>query len=307
MKMGMDGVRSVIRAALLLAACAFHSGCEPEVVYCIRSSDCPDRQQCVNGECLPEGTDAGVGVSPCDECIAGWVCHQGRCVPGCALAGCPPGLHCDPAMDRCVSMPVCAEVEDCTTSDDDDCDGVVGCADPDCAGEGCDDGVWCNGADRCMGGSCESVGPAPCEGFCDEAEDRCGECAMDGDCGSTETGSWTTCSYDGPCDATGTRTRMVTRHRCVRGMCQVDNAQESDADGCARNTQGASCGTNRRCFDGTCATRCGTRNNGSEHCGTLCAWCGGSCSAAEIESSGAIESCAYQRSGVNMWCYCTGI
>ena len=292
-----------VLSALFLVSLA---GCAQGRTSCIRSTDCTESEQCINGFCFPEGTDAGVGVSACDECISGWVCQEGRCTPGCDLTGCAPGLNCDPTSDLCVSTPVCLETEDCSTDSDDDCDGMTSCDDSDCAGRVCDDGVWCNGADQCMDGVCQATGVSPCEdGACDEAMDRCGECTMDADCGGTTMGAWGDCSYDGTCDASGTRTRMVTRHQCVSGMCMTTTSPESDASGCARSTQNTSCGSNSRCFDGRCAPRCGTGNDGSVDCSMLCNWCGGSCAAAEIQSSGAIESCGHR--GERMWCYCNGI
>lgn len=298
---------SMIKHLLLASFFLLQLGCETDLASCVRSSDCEEQEQCINGLCYPEGTDASIGSSPCDECLEGWTCDEGRCVPGCELASCPPGLNCDPATDLCVSTPICLETEDCSTPTDDDCDELVACADPDCSGQTCDDGIWCNGEDLCAGGVCAATGVARCEGMCNEEMDSCGECTTDPDCGVDDVRSWGSCSYDGTCDASGTRTRMVTRHTCVGGMCMTNTTQQSDSDGCARNTQGISCGSQQRCFDGRCATRCSTGNDGSETCSTLCAWCGGSCSAAELQSNGDIESCGFRESGVRMWCYCTGI
>jgi len=58
----------------------------------------------------------------------------------------------------------------------------------------CDDGVFCNGQERCEDGACV-LGDAPCEGTCVEEEDRCvpagcpdgdGDGAADAACGGTD-------------------------------------------------------------------------------------------------------------------------
>ncbi|MCP4548051.1 MAG: hypothetical protein GY835_16420, partial [bacterium] len=75
----------------------------------------------------------------CSESCAGGI--------GCQGGGDPcPGQYCDEAGDFCY-----------------DCEG-----DPDC-----DDGLFCNGAETCAGGSCQAGGD-PCPGqSCDEVGDQC--------------------------------------------------------------------------------------------------------------------------------------
>ena len=49
----------------------------------------------------------------------------------------------------------------------------------------CDDGVFCNGAETCAGGSCTAGAPPACSGgtpFCNEALDACTACLGAGDC-----------------------------------------------------------------------------------------------------------------------------
>jgi hypothetical protein len=74
-------------------------------------------------------------------------------------------------------------VERCDDGSDNDGDGLADCADPDCNDKPCQqDGLYCNGAETCTGGTCQPGGD-PCPGeVCDEAGDECVECLEDEDC-----------------------------------------------------------------------------------------------------------------------------
>ncbi len=63
-------------------------------------------------------------------------------------------------------------------------------------------------------------------------------------CPAPTYGQWGACSYlDQDCSSTGTRDRSVTYYDCVGGSCQPRVESESDTTGCARTTEGQSCGT----------------------------------------------------------------
>ncbi|MCZ7677895.1 MAG: hypothetical protein M5U28_03580 [Sandaracinaceae bacterium] len=107
----------------------------------------------------------------------------------------------------------------------------------------CDDGVFCNGADTCGGGSCAAHAGAPCSGsaVCDETMDVCTGCLTDTDCGGAVYGSWSGCGgFDDTCDETGTESRSVTTFTCSSGTCVPSTSSESR--GCPRDTDGTSCG-----------------------------------------------------------------
>ncbi len=62
----------------------------------------------------------------------------------------------------------------------------------------CDDGVFCNGLDRCVDASCEA-GPAPCPGLlCRESDDSCVHCLDPADCDDSDP-----CNGTEICDSAG--------------------------------------------------------------------------------------------------------
>jgi len=79
-------------------------------------------------------------------------------------------------------------VEVCNDLIDNDGDGLADCADPDCNGQTCDDGIYCNGIDTCVAGSCSVHAGDPCAFcnasgcICNEATDSCTGCTTDDDC-----------------------------------------------------------------------------------------------------------------------------
>ncbi|MCA9614926.1 MAG: hypothetical protein KC586_19350, partial [Myxococcales bacterium] len=83
----------------------------------------------------------------------------------------------------------------------DDSDGMAGDASGECTRDAeCDDGLFCNGTERCEGGDASTsarcvAGEPPCTGRCDESRERCLGCDVpdaDGDgqaaieCGGTD-------------------------------------------------------------------------------------------------------------------------
>lgn len=62
-------------------------------------------------------------------------------------------------------------------------------------------------------------------------------------CGTTTYSAWTTCAYADGCASSGSRTRMRTDAVCGNGTCMAVQTTETDTAGCARNTNGTSCGT----------------------------------------------------------------
>ena len=86
-------------------------------------------------------------------------------------------------------------------------------------------------------------------------------------CQADVLGSWSACSYaDATCSTSGSRTRTITEYACQGGSCAQSFRTETDTAGCARTTDGTSCGTTTygdwsSCggFNGTCGNT-GTRS-----------------------------------------------
>lgn len=81
--------------------------------------------------------------------------------------------------------------DDDAPEEDASVDGIGSDASDGCA-MSCDDGLFCNGVERCEDGACVA-GTAPCTGLCDEDADACDECpdadsdgALDAACGGSD-------------------------------------------------------------------------------------------------------------------------
>ncbi len=111
----------------------------------------------------------------------------------------------------------------------------------------CDDGLFCNGLETCAEGVC-APGDAPCAGACDEAAERCSDCAdADGD-GHADAA----CGGD-DCDDTD-----LNRYPGNEEVCDADDVDED----CDPTTFG------RRDIDGDDSTSDACCNEG--HCGDDC-------------------------------------
>lgn len=260
---GRDYVLDVISHTSLTAIVTASCG----GVVCPDASDAPGLTACQGGRCVdprcspefPEFCPAAACADDADcstalECGAG-VCLAGDCFVDVDDARCPVGDVCD-VRAGCVEMaapddagapptdagPGCPPRElACADGVDEDCDGMMDCADPDCAGDACDDGVFCNGADTCAEGACSAHSGNPCPVSCNEGAMACDACAVDADCGAVTYGGWSACGgYSDTCDATGTRDRSVSTPRCVSGSCTV--VPSTETGGCSRASRdGRSC------------------------------------------------------------------
>ncbi len=151
----------------------------PPPPECTTNSDCDDglncngHEMCVGGNCIPgsnpcsEGqtcdeTDGCITPPPSPECTTNSDCDDimfcngvETCVSGTCMSGAPPCSAvetCDELFNECVSpLP-----PDCVTNVD------------------CSDGMFCNGSEACVGGTC-MPGANPCSAgeTCDEAIDQC--------------------------------------------------------------------------------------------------------------------------------------
>ena len=102
---------------------------------------CGNRDTCQNGSCLPECPEP-CPVDGChgdSECPPGWVCDLSACIPSvceCQDGGWTCTTDCAPEVGACVLIdcgdPPSTETN-CDDGVDNDCDGLVDGADPDCA------------------------------------------------------------------------------------------------------------------------------------------------------------------------------
>ncbi|UCG16735.1 MAG: S8 family serine peptidase, partial [Phycisphaerales bacterium] len=151
---------------------------------CIDDGDCDDSNPCTDDACVSSACEYTNNTAPCDDGLfcngadtcAGGTCSQHAgdpCVGGgeCADA-------CNETADNCYDPAGTVCTDDGNVCTDNECDGSGTCiavnnADP------CDDGLFCNGADTCAGGTCSQhagdpcVGGGECADACNETADNC--------------------------------------------------------------------------------------------------------------------------------------
>ena len=84
------------------------------------------------------------------------------------------------------------------------------------------------------------------------------------ECQDDVVGDWSSCSYeDATCSTSGSRTRTITEYACQGGSCAQSSRTETDTAGCARSTDGLSCGAdeNGAWSDCSYATECSTQGS----------------------------------------------
>ncbi|MAQ16104.1 MAG: hypothetical protein CMN30_15105 [Sandaracinus sp.] len=239
--------------------------------------------RCVDPRCSPEAPElCGDRCESDGECPAASACTRGVCTDGTCLVApdddsCGAARICD-LEDGCVSIDgSCAPRESlCDDGVDEDCDGVTDCADPDCAGASCDDGVFCNGPDHCEAGRCAAHEGSSCERLCDEGGRRCVDCNDDGNCGAPVEGAWGPCEAAiDDCSGQGVRRREVRVPTCVDGGCTEVTTTQTEACPVPR-PEGSACGGDGRvCCGGACS-----RLDSNDHCGACrvsCASIGTTC------------------------------
>ncbi|MDQ3036234.1 MAG: hypothetical protein M3Y87_27785 [Myxococcota bacterium] len=229
----------------------------------------PDATTCVAGRCVPptctpETPDA-CGEPVCAtaaDCTTSVACASSLCLEGACFelgddSRCAADEWCD-AVRGCVPFeagPRCPATETaCSDGRDDDCDGAIDCADPDCRGRTCDDDDPCTQDDVCGsdGGACAGTalecddGNACTEDACDPGS---GECMSAPNAASCDDGLF--------CNGTDT---------CADGSCSVHAGSPcpvscSETTGaCTECASAADCGTPPPTSWGPCefASACAT-------------------------------------------------
>lgn len=216
--------------------------------------NCNDNNVCTNDTCSPmTGCVHSDNTLPCDDgdaCTTSDTCAGGSCVGG-------PAPDCDDSNectnDACNSMAgcvhtnkpsgtTCGDSADTNCDNPDTCNGLGSCqANHESNGTSCGDGIFCNGAETCVGGECTAGTPVP---NCCDTNAECN----DGDvCDGVETcnlgthtcvpGTMLDCDDDEVC----------TTDSChpITGCQYVDNSDPCDDEN--------ECTTNDTCSNGSCA------------------------------------------------------
>ncbi len=221
-------------------------------VACQGNAECNDFNPCTDDACVDGGCVNEPNNAACDDglfCNGDDTCSGGSCQTH-QGDPCQDAEICVEGQGRCVD---CVSADDCQ-DDGNVCTDMV-CQDGQCVAANnnaaCDDGLFCNGADSCFGGSCQAHQGDPCGNeFCSEEQGACVECLADRDCPLDLIGEWGRCGgFDTECDETGFQSRTVTQFSCVSGSCVGSSA--SQVQSCERDTEGQSCrgGT---CISGEC-------------------------------------------------------
>jgi hypothetical protein len=304
--------------------------------------------------CVPGGCDDGVACTT-DTCEPATGCAHTRSDAacddrnGCTIDACGDGgcTHAPATGSACDDGAFCNGLDSCGA--DGACSGHAGnpCGAGTCleASDGCDTrctgradcpedsfGAWssCSYADGCdetstrtrtaRTWSCDGAGRCT---FADGTQSDDAACARETDgvaCGSSSCGGWSCGGYSSTCDESGTESRSCSDVVCTAGACGA--VLRSETRDCARDTDGAGCGTpscegwsacggfadacdttgtrTRTCFDPVCAAggcamtprteseSCSRSTDGDSCGGTTCSlWSG--CSYADTCDESATE------------------
>ncbi len=211
---------------------------------CLQDSHCSDgvfcngAEACVAGTCVPSN-------DPCAENAAQPFCDEtnDRCMECLGKDDCPEGEVCNVSVGSCVA---CVSDADCPSGY------CVGNECVECrTSANCTDGLYCNGAEICSGGTCVAA-TNPCSGatpVCDETGDRCVECLNDSHCSDGQF-----------CNGAET----CINEECVAGSspCQAGELCRESSDQCVivECASDADCAS-RTCYQGECTTECPDGNH----------------------------------------------
>ncbi len=309
-------VRRATAVEILIARSCAGVRCGPDEV-CV-AGRCAG-QGCARGACLPDTctTDASCGTA--EVACATALCLSGQCYPFPRAGACGAGRWCNPDVG-CRVIPATPDHVDGSLDDPldasvpcrpDTCDDGNPCTTDSCEGgacvsrsnrDVCDDGVYCNGADRCLNGECAEHAGDPCPGLsvCDAAAGRCVACATDADCPAPVYEAWSDCAFASACATEGSRVRGLVTSACVGGTCTLDSGTETDV--CARPSRdGAPC-AERRC-DGWSACRwggfCDERSERTRVCGDYVCAAGACVEVLLMEGETCVRSRDGRRCGAN--------
>ncbi|HYC01255.1 MAG TPA: hypothetical protein VEC57_19135 [Candidatus Limnocylindrales bacterium] len=250
-----------------------NSCCKFNCQFVGQGAACNDGDSCTSpdvcnqvGLCV--GTGNSVNGTPCDDglyCNGTETCSNGTC--GSSSGDPCPGTLCNTcqeATDTCVDPAgtVCGSETGCILGQ---CDGAGACNGQLMDGP-CDDGIFCNGADTCAGGTCSvhagdpCLGGSECADACQEETDSCNDpagtaCTDDGNACTDDV-----CNGSGVCHSPPNTAACDDgvfcngADACSGGSCSVHagnpcpddvgctvDACDEDADSCSNTPNDAAC------------------------------------------------------------------
>ncbi len=185
---------------------------------------CSSSQVCVDGACLDRNC-------PGTQCPEGKACYEGYCTDvGCIGARCPAGAFCREGVCEACQP---SETE-CADGADEDCDGLIDCADTQCKGKSCDDFSACTTGDTCSAAGLCAGAPKLCDLPADSCQLPGGACdPATGDCKYAARSAGASCF--------GTVTECAQNRCSDKGVCTSSPLPDDTA-----------CGAQRACLSGAC-------------------------------------------------------
>lgn len=236
--------------------------CNGTLVDCpiLCTSGCPMGTYCSGTYCSAVKAD-GVACTAANQCGSGFcadgVCCNSACGGACDSCSAANGASADGVCTLLGASRVCRNATS-TCDREERCTG----ASPDCPSNGfVDAGVGCGSTtytawSACdAGASCATTGVqtrtrtdlacnggnATCTPNTATETQACNRPSEGAVCGATTYGGWSACDYASACDEAASRSRTRTEPRCAGGVCQANQASESEA--CTRSQENVSCGT----------------------------------------------------------------
>lgn len=195
---------------------------------CLSNTDCDDGEFCNGFELCAGGRCVDGGEPSCDD---GVECTEDSCEgEGCLN---------DPKDGMCREALVCSPFDGCIVPDECEDDGE------------CDDGLFCNGTERCAGGFCEFGVVPVCPsvgclvGHCSADEDRCVSPPDDGVCDDGVGCTEDFCGSDGRCSVTPIDAACDDGVHCTLDVCRLD--------GCGAVPVNSSCDDGVGCTEDRCS------------------------------------------------------
>jgi len=249
-------------------ACSLHAGdpcgvgerCDPEselcvVLECVTDNDpaCNDDNECTDDSCdvIAGACMHTPNTGPCDDsifCNGTDSCSDGQCSvhAGTPCAGGPECLDlCNEEAGNCFVPAGTSCTDDGNPCTDDVCDTGVCTHQPNTGT--CNDGLFCNGEDRCESGSCSThegdpcAGASECAGQCDETADSCLAAS-----GTACTSDGNECTDD-TCDGSGTCIHEPNQSDCNDGI--FCNGTDSCSGGSCSTHAGSPCANGPDCLN----------------------------------------------------------
>jgi hypothetical protein len=290
-------------------SCNPATGCQHanNTAPCSDGQFCNGADMCGGGTCSVHAGDPCPGPDGDGNCAES--CDEGSdtcTAPDPNGSTCTDGLFCNGA-DVCGGGTCSVHAGDPCPGPDGDgncaesCDeGSDTCTAPDPNGSTCTDGLFCNGADVCGGGTCSVHAGDPCAGpdgdgncaeSCDEGSDTCtapdpnGSACTDGQfCNGTDTCSGGTCSGHAGDPCPGPDGDGDCSESCNEA---ADSCTANDPNGSAC-TDGQFCNGTDTCSGGTCSSHAGDPcpgPDGDGDCSESCSEAADSCTANDPSGS----------------------